>query len=270
MLETIAVRAAGARVAGVALVSNPAAGTTDAPVDHLAVIDAVHASAARTGALLVRLVEPRCRRARPRDPLLVVHHTPSPSLHELLVAVVEGAGTDEIEAEVEVVRRPAAHRGRRGRAGLRRHRARHAGEHRDDVGRAQALLRPDLLPVPRRDRRAPVRALRARRVGRRPAPSATSCGSPARSAGSRSPRSARVHRRDRERRARGGVGARRHGGAPRRSERTGSSAPRSSEPPVTLREAGMHDDPGRCAGHDIEGRAVPPLRRPRGPRARRP
>ena len=57
VLETIAVRAAGARVAGVALVSNPAAGTTDAPVDHLAVIDAVHASAARTGALLARLVE---------------------------------------------------------------------------------------------------------------------------------------------------------------------------------------------------------------------
>ena len=39
--------------------------------------------------------------------VLVVHHTPSPSLHELLGAVVEGAGTDEIEAEVEVVRRPA-------------------------------------------------------------------------------------------------------------------------------------------------------------------
>lgn len=57
VLETIAVRAAGVRVAGVALVSNPAAGTTDAPIDHLAVIDAVHASAARTGALLARLVE---------------------------------------------------------------------------------------------------------------------------------------------------------------------------------------------------------------------
>ena len=39
--------------------------------------------------------------------VLIVHHTPSPSLHELLGAVVEGAGTDEIEAEVEVVRRPA-------------------------------------------------------------------------------------------------------------------------------------------------------------------
>lgn len=39
--------------------------------------------------------------------LLVVHHTPSPTLHELLIAVLEGAGTDEIEAEVEVVSRPA-------------------------------------------------------------------------------------------------------------------------------------------------------------------
>ena len=63
VLETIAVRAAGARVAGVALVSNPAAGTTDAPVDHLAVIDAVHASAARTGELLHRLVAAVLERA---------------------------------------------------------------------------------------------------------------------------------------------------------------------------------------------------------------
>lgn len=43
--------------------------------------------------------------------LLVVHHTPSPALHELLNAVLEGAGTDEIGAEigddVEVVSRPA-------------------------------------------------------------------------------------------------------------------------------------------------------------------
>jgi purine-nucleoside phosphorylase len=63
VLETIAVRAAGARVAGVALVSNPAAGTTDAPIDHLAVIDAVHASAARTGELLHRLVAAVLERA---------------------------------------------------------------------------------------------------------------------------------------------------------------------------------------------------------------
>ena len=39
--------------------------------------------------------------------LLVVHHTPSPTLHELLGAVLEGAGTDEIPGEVEVVSRPA-------------------------------------------------------------------------------------------------------------------------------------------------------------------
>jgi multimeric flavodoxin WrbA len=39
--------------------------------------------------------------------VLVVHHTPSPTLHELLGAVLEGAGTDEIEADVEVVSRPA-------------------------------------------------------------------------------------------------------------------------------------------------------------------
>jgi multimeric flavodoxin WrbA len=39
--------------------------------------------------------------------LLVVHHTPSPALHELLTAVLAGAGTDEIAADVEVVSRPA-------------------------------------------------------------------------------------------------------------------------------------------------------------------
>ncbi|GAA4898295.1 flavodoxin family protein [Actinomycetospora straminea] len=39
--------------------------------------------------------------------LLVVHHTPSPALHELLTAVLEGAGTDEIEGDVEVLSRPA-------------------------------------------------------------------------------------------------------------------------------------------------------------------
>ena len=56
VLETIAARAAGARVAGIALVSNPAAGTTDEAIDHLAVLDAVHAAAARTGELLRGLV----------------------------------------------------------------------------------------------------------------------------------------------------------------------------------------------------------------------
>jgi purine-nucleoside phosphorylase len=56
VLETIAARAAGARVAGIALVSNPAAGTTAEKIDHLAVLDAVHAAAARTGELLRGLV----------------------------------------------------------------------------------------------------------------------------------------------------------------------------------------------------------------------
>ena len=38
--------------------------------------------------------------------LLIVHHTPSPSMQAMLEAVVAGAGTDEIEG-VEVVIRPA-------------------------------------------------------------------------------------------------------------------------------------------------------------------
>jgi multimeric flavodoxin WrbA len=38
--------------------------------------------------------------------LMVVHHTPSPVLQEMLEAVVSGARTDEIE-DVEVVLRPA-------------------------------------------------------------------------------------------------------------------------------------------------------------------
>src|SRR5215472_4026747 len=38
--------------------------------------------------------------------LLVVHHTPSPAMQELLEAVVSGARTDEIEG-VEVILRPA-------------------------------------------------------------------------------------------------------------------------------------------------------------------
>src|SRR5579859_1667404 len=38
--------------------------------------------------------------------LLLVHHTPSPALHEMFEAAVSGARTDEIE-DVEVVVRPA-------------------------------------------------------------------------------------------------------------------------------------------------------------------
>src|SRR5262245_15201972 len=51
-------------------------------------------------------------------------------------------------------------RGRRARSG--RLPARHSGESRVHVRRAEALLRPDLLPVPRRDRRPPVRRVRPR------------------------------------------------------------------------------------------------------------
>jgi len=39
--------------------------------------------------------------------VLVVHHTPSPTCQELLAAVLEGAGSDELPAPVEVVSRPA-------------------------------------------------------------------------------------------------------------------------------------------------------------------
>lgn len=49
------------------------------------------------------MAEPSSRAPR----LLVVHHTPSPTLHELLTAVLEGAGTDELPATVEVLSRPA-------------------------------------------------------------------------------------------------------------------------------------------------------------------
>jgi multimeric flavodoxin WrbA len=38
--------------------------------------------------------------------LLVVHHTPSPAMHTLLTAVLDGAATDEVEG-VEVVSRAA-------------------------------------------------------------------------------------------------------------------------------------------------------------------
>ena len=39
--------------------------------------------------------------------LLVVHHTPSPSCQDLLEAVLEGAGTEELPEAVEVTTRPA-------------------------------------------------------------------------------------------------------------------------------------------------------------------
>jgi len=54
--ETIAARAAGARVLGLSLVTNAAAGTTGAPLDHAEVLAAGDAAATRMGALLTELV----------------------------------------------------------------------------------------------------------------------------------------------------------------------------------------------------------------------
>ncbi len=48
----------------------------------------------------------RIRDAVPMATLLIVHHTPSPTMQELLDAVVEGATTDEIDG-VDVTVRPA-------------------------------------------------------------------------------------------------------------------------------------------------------------------
>ena len=58
--------------------------------------------------------------------------------------------------------RPALRRDRGRRARGRRLSPRDARQPRLHLGRAQALLRPDLLPVPRGDDRPPVRRLRAR------------------------------------------------------------------------------------------------------------
>lgn len=53
--ETIAARAAGARVLGVSLVTNAAAGITGAPLDHAEVLAAGRAAATRMGDLLQKL-----------------------------------------------------------------------------------------------------------------------------------------------------------------------------------------------------------------------
>jgi purine-nucleoside phosphorylase len=54
--ETIAARALGARVLGVSLVTNLAAGMTGEHLDHKEVLEAGKASAARMGKLLHQLV----------------------------------------------------------------------------------------------------------------------------------------------------------------------------------------------------------------------
>ncbi|MGH3674195.1 MAG: purine-nucleoside phosphorylase [Mycobacterium sp.] len=54
--ETIAARAAGAEVLAVSLVTNPAAGTTDQPLDHDEVLAAGRQSATATGSLLAGVI----------------------------------------------------------------------------------------------------------------------------------------------------------------------------------------------------------------------
>jgi purine-nucleoside phosphorylase len=55
-LEAIAAREAGAEVLGISLVTNLAAGMTGEPLNHLEVLAAGNASAARMGALLAHLL----------------------------------------------------------------------------------------------------------------------------------------------------------------------------------------------------------------------
>ena len=56
VLEAIAARHLGAEVLGISMVSNPAAGLSDEPIDHQDVLAAGEASAARVGALLSELL----------------------------------------------------------------------------------------------------------------------------------------------------------------------------------------------------------------------
>jgi purine-nucleoside phosphorylase len=56
VMEAIAARHLGAEVLGISMVSNPAAGLTDEPIDHQAVLAATGASAAQVGALLSELL----------------------------------------------------------------------------------------------------------------------------------------------------------------------------------------------------------------------
>jgi purine-nucleoside phosphorylase len=56
VMEAIAARHLGAEVLGISMVSNPAAGLSDAPIDHQDVLAAAGASAAQVGALLSELL----------------------------------------------------------------------------------------------------------------------------------------------------------------------------------------------------------------------
>jgi purine-nucleoside phosphorylase len=56
VMEAIAARHLGAEVLGISMVSNPAAGLTDEPIDHQDVLAATGTSAAQVGALLAELL----------------------------------------------------------------------------------------------------------------------------------------------------------------------------------------------------------------------
>jgi purine-nucleoside phosphorylase len=56
VMEAIAARHLGAEVLGISMVSNPAAGLTDEPINHQAVLTATAASAAQVGTLLSNLL----------------------------------------------------------------------------------------------------------------------------------------------------------------------------------------------------------------------
>jgi purine-nucleoside phosphorylase len=56
VMETIAARHLGAEVLGISMVSNPAAGLSDVPIEHEAVLAATSGSAVRVGTLLAALL----------------------------------------------------------------------------------------------------------------------------------------------------------------------------------------------------------------------
>jgi purine-nucleoside phosphorylase len=56
VMEAIAARHLGAEVLGISMVSNPAAGLSDVPIDHQDVLTATGASAAQVGTLLSELL----------------------------------------------------------------------------------------------------------------------------------------------------------------------------------------------------------------------
>jgi hypothetical protein len=94
--------------------------------------------------------------------LLVVHHTTSPRLQALLEAVLSGAGDEAIQ-DVTVLARPALVATAidvLGADGYLLGTPANLGVH---VGRAQALPRPDLLPLSGGDRAAALWAVRPRR-----------------------------------------------------------------------------------------------------------